>query len=126
MWKVAALAMLQGIFFGCASSRPPTGLSEALPAGSTDSHLGEILIAGWVKNAYWYPFKQGLTVSDAIALAGGYPACEGCDNLPFHPCDSRPVDLWRSNGKHIKVPPAKRRTFLLQPGDRLSVQHNTF
>jgi len=95
---------------------------------AVDSSDEGISVGGFVKAPRRYSYRQGMTIEEALDLAGGYGACESCqafwEETRRHATFNSPPKVKRG-GRRLDLP--KRRSewsqFKLQPGDEIEFRH---
>lgn len=131
---IFALLVCGMLHFGCASPhqqrvavtpKPPKAvLDGVLPSRGTES----VFIGGFVKAGGIFAFHSGMTVGDALQIAGGYGECHSCrayaEEHGTHP-NFEIAPRLRRNGYKLKLPTRNSEwtKFPLEPNDELEFHH---
>jgi hypothetical protein len=89
---------------------------------------GTIAIEGFVHTPGRYACKKGMTLEDALDMAGGYAECESCQRWfeasRRHATYDQPPKIKRA-GRRLELPKARAEwmRFILEPGDEIEFRH---
>lgn len=101
---VAISAIIAVLLVGC---RKPYASATSSAAPAPSAATARITVYGNVAKGGLFPYTKGMTIGDALALAGSYSNCEECDSkFPNHPTFRRPPRLNRLAPPGSSVPPS--------------------
>ena len=124
--KTLVLIVFSVLLIGCDCSEPD--VSSAVQKAEVEE--AQVFVLGFVAELGPQIHRTGMTIADALELAGGYGKCEGCaKTYPSHPTYRLPPTLTRgSSDVDLKSLPSREDWLrvTLEPGDILTFKHILF